>query len=254
VTTRGLILAAGRGSRLGPLTADRPKGLVALRGRPLIEWQLHALRGAGIAEIAVVGGYRADALQPFGLPLFRNPRWSETNMVRSLLCADAWLSDAATVISYSDIVYDAATVGRLLSDPSDIAISYDPHWHALWAARFPEPLSDAETFALDHDGFVKDIGRKPSQVSEVEGQYMGLLKFSPPAWAGIRQKLTRLAPDRCDRLDMTAMLRLLMEDGVRVKAVAAAGPWAEIDTADDLSLYESDTNAVKLPEAPPKKY
>ncbi len=57
---RGLILAAGRGSRMVAATADRPKGLVELGGTALLDWQLAALRGAGIQEIGLVRGYRGE--------------------------------------------------------------------------------------------------------------------------------------------------------------------------------------------------
>jgi len=248
--TRALILAAGRGSRLKHLTEDRPKGLVELHGQPLIAWQLHALRGATISQIAVVGGYRADALERFRLPTFLNGRWSETNMVRSLMAADSWLSAAATVVSYSDIVYDAATVSKLAADPADIAISYDRDWLQLWSRRFADPLSDAETFSADDGGIVRDIGRKPTSLDEVRGQYMGLLKFTPAGWAKIRGKLESLDATRCDKLDMTSMLRLMIADGAEIKAVPRVGPWGEIDSETDLSLYDDNAGGPKLPPTP----
>ena len=247
---RGLILAAGRGSRLKSITEDRPKGMVALKGRPLIAWQLHALRGAGIDQIALVGGYRMQALAQFHLPVIASPRWSETNMVRSLMCAAEWLDHGATVVSYSDIVYDSATVQRLTDTPSDIALTFDPAWLALWSARFADPLSDAETFAVDPSGMLTDIGRRPERISDVQGQYMGLLKFTGPGWRVISQYLGTLPSDRCDTLDMTSLLRALIDRGVRIQAVPTAGPWAEVDNEDDLLLYER-SDRVKLPRPPP---
>lgn len=83
---KAIILAAGRGSRMGGLTDTQPKGLVSLRGKPLLEWQLASLRAAGIHEIALVTGYRHEALSPYGLPMFHNPDWRRTNMVTSLAC------------------------------------------------------------------------------------------------------------------------------------------------------------------------
>jgi choline kinase len=84
---RAIILAAGRGSRIRQLTDDRPKCLVELRGRPLLEWQVEALRGGGAREIGIVTGYRREMLAALGLREFHNPRWQDTNMVSSLECA-----------------------------------------------------------------------------------------------------------------------------------------------------------------------
>ena len=61
---------------------------------------------------------------------------------------------------------------------SRLAITYDPNWRILWEKRFENPLTDAETFALDQDGLI-DIGRSPESYETVQGQYMGLLKFTP---------------------------------------------------------------------------
>ena len=84
---RAVILAAGRGSRLGHLGDDRPKCLVELEGKPLIERQIAALRRGGVDEIGVVRGYRAEMIDFPGLYYFANERWAETNMVMSLAAA-----------------------------------------------------------------------------------------------------------------------------------------------------------------------
>jgi choline kinase len=88
---RALILAAGRGSRMGALGDVRPKCLVELDGRPLLDRQLAALRTGGAREIGIVRGYRKDMLNDPALTYFDNDRWAETNMVMSLACAAEWL-------------------------------------------------------------------------------------------------------------------------------------------------------------------
>ena len=100
---KAIILAAGRGSRMKELTAENHKCLVELRGKPLLEWQLLALREAGIGEIAIVTGYKRELLSQYGLAEFHNPRWEKTNMVSSLACAERWLQVGPCIVSYSDI-------------------------------------------------------------------------------------------------------------------------------------------------------
>ena len=149
---KAIILAAGRGSRMGGLTDTQPKGLVSLRGKPLLEWQLASLRAAGIHEIALVTGYRHEALSPYGLPMFHNPDWRRTNMVTSLACAREWLQAEACIVSYSDIFYEANAVRKLMDSDAALALTYDPDWLRLWQARFDCPLSDAETFRVSDGG------------------------------------------------------------------------------------------------------
>ena len=129
---KAIILAAGRGSRMKTLTDDRPKCLVKLRGRTLLDWQLQALREAGITEIAIVTGYRRELFANRGLVEFHNPRWADTNMVSSLACANKWLELAPCIASYSDIFYDVSAVTSLITSQSSLAVTYDPNWLALW--------------------------------------------------------------------------------------------------------------------------
>jgi L-glutamine-phosphate cytidylyltransferase len=235
---RAIILAAGRGSRLGPLGKGRPKCLVELSGRPLIARQIAALRGGGVSEIGVVRGYRADMIEFSGLVYFENPRWRETNMVRSLGTAAQWLRAGPVIVSYADIFFRRELVRALLESRDDLAVAYDPNWHALWSRRFAEPLSDAETFRADSEGRLLEIGGKTEAVEEIAGQYMGLLRIAPPAWRAIEDVLDRLDPQVRDKLDMTGLLQRLLQQGVRIATIPAEGQWGEVDSASDLALYE----------------
>jgi choline kinase len=246
--TKGIVLAAGRGTRLGVLTEERPKCLVPLGGRPLLDWQRAALAAAGVDELAVVTGYRSDALAgPW--TTFHAPRWSETSMVVSLCAAAAWLRASPCVVTYGDIVFSAATVRRLLSASGDLVIAYDPTWLDLWSVRFRDPLEDAETFRLAEDGSVAEIGGRPAAASEIEGQYMGLLRFTPAGWAAAEALVDALPPDARDALDMTGLLQRLVEAGRRVAAVPRLGDWAEVDSASDLAAYETMIETGRLAPA-----
>ncbi len=235
---RGLILAAGRGSRMGDLTEESPKCMTPLCGKTLIEWQIAALRGAGVDEIAVVRGYRPEALVAPGCAFFDNPRWSETNMVMSLAAAQEWLLEGPTVVSYSDIVYGPEAVRRLAAAPGALAITYDKDWHALWSARFDDPLSDAESFVLGPGGRLAEIGARVDDLARIEGQYMGLLKFTPEGWRQVAGLLGELAPAQADRLDMTSLLQRLLDAGVTIDTAGIDGGWCEVDAESDLRLYE----------------
>jgi choline kinase len=243
---RGIILAAGRGSRMGPLTAEIPKCLVQLGGKPLLEWQTSALRSAGIERIGIVTGWQPEHLANRGLETFHNPRWAQTQMVMSLACASEWLAADTCIVSYSDIFYPASAVRVLMAAAANIAITYDPDWLALWSRRFADPLSDAESFDTDAAGLVTDIGRKTEDVRKIKGQYMGLLKFTPEGWQTAHQLLSSLEPERRDRLDMTSLLQRLVALRCEIRAVAVDGPWGEVDSGRDLALYAEDFLRRKL--------
>lgn len=236
---KAIILAAGRGSRMKDLTDERPKCLVEFHSKPLLEWQLAALREAGVSEIAIVTGYRRDLLSNRGLVEFHNPRWATTNMVSSLDCAQAWLQSESCIVSYSDIFYKAGAVKLLMENNDALAITYDPKWLALWTQRFGDPLLDAETFRMNLDHTLAEIGSKPKLIEEVQGQYMGLLRFTPESWAEVRRIRDILPPQERDRMHMTGTLQLVINEGViKIKAIPYDGDWGEIDSKDDLIAYE----------------
>lgn len=236
---KAIILAAGRGSRMKNMTDDRPKCLVELRGKALLEWQLASLHEAGISEIAIVTGYKRELLAGRTSVEFYNPRWAETNMVSSLVCAQEWLQTEPCIVSYSDIFYEASAVESLMASQARLAVTYDPHWLALWEKRFGDPLLDAETFRLKPDGTLAEIGNKPQSVNEVQGQYMGLLRFTPEGWAEVVRIRSGLTGAECDRMHMTGTLQKVIEAGqVPVAAVSYEKPWGEVDSVDDLKQYE----------------
>ena len=119
---RAIILAAGEGTRLRPHTLDRPKCLVPLAGRPLLAWQADALRRAGVADITVVTGYRADQVAALGFATVYNDRFRETNMVASAMCARTLLDGSDDVVlCYGDLVYESRHIDALAACTRDLA-------------------------------------------------------------------------------------------------------------------------------------
>jgi choline kinase len=237
---RAVILAAGRGSRMRYLGDDRPKCLVELEGKPLIERQIAALRRGGVDEIGVVRGYRAEMIDFPDLTYFSNTRWAETNMVVSLASAATWLRSGPVIVSYADIFYRSELVRGLAGAPGQFVISYDRAWLSLWKRRFADPLSDAETFRIDAAGQLREIGGRTTRIEDIEGQYMGLLKLTPPAWSAVEALLDMLDAPIRDRLDMTGLLRrLLARKAVSVSTFSTDGQWGEIDSPEDVALYQN---------------
>ncbi len=243
---RGLLLAAGAGRRLGPLGEDRPKSLVEVGGRPLLDWQRTALQQAGIHELAIVSGYRAEQLPQTGWTMFHNPRYAETGVIASMLQARSWLEADTCIVSYTDIVYGLETITALMETPGDIALTSYSGWRALWEARFESPLSDAETFATDPSGKLLDIGRRAQSLDEIGGQFMGLVKFTPDGFTRAARYVGSLGP-AADRLDMTSLLRGLVEQGVTVQTRAVDGFWYEVDNSEDARFFPEWATRMQWP-------
>ncbi|HTV17280.1 MAG TPA: phosphocholine cytidylyltransferase family protein [Polyangiaceae bacterium] len=238
---KAIILAAGQGARLRPLTDDRPKCMVAYQGKPLIEHVVRALRVNAITDIVAVRGYKPEALRCAGVRFYDNPRYASTNMVSTLFCAEREL-DGDVIISYSDIVYTPSVIQRLLATDAEFAVVIDRDWRRLWQERMDDPLDDAETLRLDRDGRILELGKKARSYEDIEGQYIGLLKVAASAWPKLRAFYHRL--DRhgvydgkdFDNMYMTSFVQAVIDRLMPVTAVPIQGGWLEIDVPSDLSI------------------
>jgi choline kinase len=193
-----------------------------------------------------VRGYLGHLIDIEDVTYFENPRWAETNMVMSLVAAAPWLQSGPVVISYADIFYRSDIVRDLIAASGDLVVAFDRGWRSLWTRRFVDPLSDAETFRTDEIGNLVDIGKRTTQIDDIEGQYMGLLKFTPKAWSAVEAVIAAVDAKTRGAMDMTTLLRALLGLGFPVSTVGTSGQWGEIDSVTDLELYEKMIKAGDL--------
>jgi L-glutamine-phosphate cytidylyltransferase len=236
---KAIILAAGEGTRLRPYTLDRPKCLVKVDEQSLLDRQLAVLASEAIHPIFIIGGYLAEMLKRPGIELRINPRYAETNMVWTLFCAEDDL-EGDFLLSYGDIVYSREILQSLLKSKADIAVAIDLEWESYWRARNENPLDDAETLKLATDGRILEIGQKPKSLGEIEGQYMGLMKFSVKGTKLLKKtfhdaKLAGTLRDKpLEKAFMTDLLQEMIDQHHRLEAVPVQGGWVEVDTVSDL--------------------
>ena len=238
--TKTIILAAGEGTRLMPYTSDRPKCMVEIDGRSLIDRQLEILKNNGISEIIIIGGYKASMLKMKSNKLLINDNYNKSNMLWTLFCAENELHDEV-IVSYGDIVYSSNVLQRLINSNEDISVIIDLDWEEYWKERNDNPLDDAETLKLNNEGYICEIGKKPQSISEIEGQYIGLMKFSKRGILKLKslfhsekEGVTNFLGKPIKNAYMTDFLQALIDSGERVSPIFINSGWIEIDTVNDL--------------------
>ena len=164
---RIIILAAGQGTRLRPLTDDRPKCMVEVNGTSIIERQLNTMHACGIKDenITIVCGYCSDILKDrfkdTKIHFIVNEQYDSTNMVFSLMCAREMMeSEEDIIISYGDIIYDKSVFDKILKAQDDMSVIVDDGWYEYWSERCENPLDDAETLMFDQESYLTEIGQK----------------------------------------------------------------------------------------------
>jgi hypothetical protein len=109
----------------------------------------------------------------------------------------------------------------------------------LWKKRFDNPLEDLETFQVDSNGTLKDIGSKPTSYDQIGGQYMGIVKFTPNGWNLFMQSLKNTTKS-LEKVDMTSMLNATLRSGIEIQCVRCSDLWLECDNLNDVKVYERE--------------
>jgi choline kinase len=245
--TKAIIVAAGRGRRLGENTDDIPKCMVKVGGRPILHWQLRALAASGIDDIVIVRGYlgqRIDAGK-HAARFVDNPQWEQNNILASLMYAASEFG-GGFFFSYCDIVYAPCVVAELVAaaiscPPASLVI--DRRWAATYQGRDLHPISEAELAAVkatDGQDQVLQVGKQAA------GEFIGLAHFSASGadclreiWQGALTGPGLDAPfGRAKTLRqayLTDALNAMAHAGLRLAPVFIDGKWREIDTQQDLA-------------------
>ena len=244
-----IILAAGEGKRLRPLTNDKPKCLVELFGKTLLEWQLSIFKKCGINDICIVTGHNSQMFRHTNVDYIKNENYKTTNMMESLFCAKERFSQS-TIVSYGDIIFEEKILRKLIDSEDDFSVIIDKNWKDYWSMRFDEPINDAESLSVDDNGYITSIGKKVKEISEIHGQYIGLMKFQNGAINTMKSfyekcikifensKINPLNPKiSFGNSFMTDFLQGLIDQGVKLKAVNINNGWLELDNINDYRLY-----------------
>lgn len=234
---KGLILAAGMGTRLDPLTRDCPKCMVHVLGRPMIEFQLDALLTAGIRDCTVVLGYMADSVRDyFGteykgvrLSYVNNSDYAATNNLYSFLLAKDEFDDDLLLLE-GDLVFDSQLVSELVRMPDENVAIVD---------QFRSDMDG--TLILAQYGFATSMVLKADQGPGFDYgpalKTVNIYKLSRQTLADviIPEMEKFIAEDRTDQY-YEAAFATLIESGRLTMAVMQTekNKWAEIDTLDDL--------------------
>lgn len=185
---KAVILAAGVGSRLAPLTNDRPKVLVEVLGRPIIFRQLDHLAKAGIAsrDVVVVGGYRIDTLRKalvdagYECQIVMNEKYEPWGNFFSLHVAEPMLRGHAFLQLDGDVILDDKILPRMIAAAGEALLATDPT---------AELDDDAMKVQMDH-GRVIGLDKKLDP-SKCIGEYIGVTKLSANAGAAVFRELAK---------------------------------------------------------------
>lgn len=251
-----IIPAAGFEKQLLPLIEDMPKCLLDIKGKTILERQISALNECNIKEIALVRGYKKEAITLPNIRYYDNDRYEETGDLFSIFCAESEMK-GRTIILYGDIVFDNTILEKLLKSPADIAVVVDLAWQEERqrdrqpAHINPDLVSLADSpgksylsrFVMpDGEHRVVRIGQHLSH-DEAHGEFIGMAMFSEKGIAafksGYRAALERYKSDGFHeagalvKASFTDLIQELIDQGQRVEAVPIFKGWVEVDSFEE---------------------
>jgi choline kinase len=186
---KGIILAAGKGSRLNGTAGDKPKCLVEAGGITLLDRQIAALNHAGVDDVTVVVGCQSDRVRArcgSRVTYVENSRFAETNSLYSLWTARALLYEGFVVLN-CDVLFHPALLDDLLATHHDAAL--------LISYREPgQQYGDEEMKVKVRDGRVTDMS-KAMDPADADGENLGIVKFGPASAPHLVRILDRIVAE-----------------------------------------------------------
>ena len=239
VAPRALILAASRGTGLGALTKDKPKVMVPIAGRPLLDRIVDTLNVIGVKDVTVVRGYKKETIDRPHLHYVDNDEYENTQEVYSLARGLDKLS-GTVLLSYGDVFYHKYIPMNLLESTADFCIAVDAGWRE---SRNIGRYGDFVTCSRPYDKMnfsepaflCRAHGRQwqDENGAKVHGEWMGLLKLSPAAVTCLQATLRALGPE-LRSMRMTDLFNRLIDNGQRVEVIYTRGHWIDIDELQDV--------------------
>ena len=244
---KAIILAAGKGTRLGKITENQPKCLLKIGKTNILDIQTKQFIDSNIHDIYVVSGHCSNQIKSQQIKNITNKEYNTTNMVYSLVQARQYLDDDV-IISYGDIIFHDSILKGLISNQNKNLVVSDKNWRQYWVERYNSYEVDIESFKIKN-GKLIEIGQNCKSADNIDGRYIGLMKFSQSTinkileiwdrdFDSYTKKFWRTTKKFIQESFMTDMLQELINEGVDLDVYEINNQWCEIDTVKDYQLAQ----------------
>ncbi len=243
---KGVILAAGLGTRLGEFSKIRPKCLLPVGGRRLIDYTVENMRNAGCEEVVIVTGHLAECIDTPNVTKVFNADYRDNNQLHSLMTARDYLQGPA-LCSFSDIYVEPRIFETVMETSGDIVLGIDRDWMGYYEGRTEHPIEQADTVHFDSTGQLQKIGKRlpPESADGLNcGEFIGLWRFTEKGarvfnrqFDGIDARLSPTDPfheaPEWRKAYINDIVQDLIDHGQPVDCAVIERGWAEFDTMQD---------------------
>ena len=232
---KAIILAAGKSSRLYPITLNKPKCLLNIHGKKLIEHQIELLKLCGIDDILVVTGYLHEKIEKILGKKVRYKyyhRYKDTNNLYTLHSVKNELNEDL-IILFSDVLLSKKTLARCIDNEEDYSLIVDTNNISINTMR-----------VIINSDSVKEIGNQ-IDLDNASGNFIGVAKYSKKGAIILKNHIEKLVKNgKCLDDYYTAALNKISEENININYIDTnKSPWVEIDFEEDYNnLLKRDIN------------
>lgn len=224
IIQRAVILAAGRGTRMRELTAQLPKPMIEVRGKPVLQHIIEGLHDAGIRDCLIVVGYRADVVRNFfgngshcNVAIQYKTQTVQDGTGRVVELARDFAGSHPFILAYGDILVNPANYKCLVDLPDDV--------EAMLTVTRGEDVSKGGAVFLSGTMDLVDLREKPKPGEPTSPWYnAGLYAFRP----SIFDFISKLKPSPRGEYELTDAIRDLAQSGKKVRGLELTGEWADV--------------------------
>lgn len=206
------------------LTADLPKPMIKVRGKPILLHIIEGLQGAGIKNFLIIVGYHSDAVRSyfddgtcFGLQIKYATQVVQDGTGRVVDLARDFVGQSPFVVSYGDILVDPANYKSIVNLADEV--------EAIVSVKQNEDVSKGGAVFVNQEMEVTDIREKPKPGETTSPWYnAGIYAFRP----GIFNWISKLRPSPRGEYELTDAIRDLAQSGKRIRALELIGEWADV--------------------------
>jgi phosphoenolpyruvate phosphomutase len=256
-----IIAAAGFEKSLLPLIQDKPKCLLDVKGKTILERQVGTLNECNIKEIALIRGYKKEAIMLPNIRYYDNDRYEETGDLFTFFCAKNEMKGRCLLL-YGDIIFDTPLLQKLLKSPADISLVVDMAWHDH-QKHFPDlklqpnlvqlKTSPGTSYRYVDQGEgnqITKIGRNLSH-EEVHGEFIGIAMFSEQGIKTFKESYKDVNQNTQSKgfhesgllaqASLTDLIQELIDLGHDVQCVPTYKGWMEVDSFEDYQRAWAET-------------
>ncbi|MFX0082917.1 MAG: NTP transferase domain-containing protein [Candidatus Hodarchaeota archaeon] len=247
-----IIIAAGPSTRLRPLTEYKPKCLLEIEGKSILERTLDNFKYFGLDDFVIIRGYQKEKIDLPNITYYDNDDYYNNNILESLFYAEEAMKDGF-IFTYSDILYSKNVVKKLLDSPHDFSFIIDTDWRKRYEGRMKHPTDEAELAIVEH-GKIKNLS-KFYNPDVAYGEFIGLGKFTKKGAEILIRNYNRAKYNKTCKFEgrfhdattmqkayLTDMIEELILRGYSMHSVDIQREWVEMDTEED---YEYAKELIK---------